>query len=177
MTGNDQHLKLWYRVGFAGFGLIGLFTVISGISLSCEYGSPFSHPSIAVPVLLITGTVLAFLALRTALKIENPQSSLLFLILCIGISLRAISLFTTPILEIDYYRYIWDGKVSAEGVSPYFYSPARTLRAEPSLEPSYQQVVALSTKSESNFTILQRCLLYTSPSPRDATLSRMPSSA
>ena len=156
MTGNDQHLKLWYRVGFAGFGLIGLFTVISGISLSCEYGSPFSHPSIAVPILLITGTVLAFLALRTALKIENPQSSLLFLILCIGISLRAISLFTTPILEIDYYRYIWDGKVSAEGVSPYFYSPARTLRAEPSLEPSYQQVVALSTKSESNFTILQR---------------------
>ena len=25
--------------------------------------------------------------------------------------------------------------------------------------------------------LLQRCLLYTSPSPRDATLSRMPSSA
>ena len=27
------------------------------------------------------------------------------------------------------------------------------------------------------FTILVTCLLYTSPSPRDATLSRMPSSA
>ena len=26
-------------------------------------------------------------------------------------------------------------------------------------------------------TILEACLLYTSPSPRDATLSRMPSSA
>ena len=26
-------------------------------------------------------------------------------------------------------------------------------------------------------TVIQRCLLYTSPSPRDATLSRMPSSA
>ena len=28
-----------------------------------------------------------------------------------------------------------------------------------------------------NGTLLHRCLLYTSPSPRDATLSRMPSSA
>ena len=179
-----------------------------------------------------------------------------FLIVCIAISLRAIGLFTTPILEIDYYRYIWDGKVAAEGVSPYSHSPARILKAELTSESSYQQVVALSTESESNFVILQRihfadyrtiyppvsqfvfstamkwfphtasvqahivwikavmvlfdlltmgviflllkrldfhqgwliayawnplvikdCLLYTSPSPRDATLSRMPSSA
>ena len=28
-----------------------------------------------------------------------------------------------------------------------------------------------------NMFIIKRCLLYTSPSPRDATLSRMPSSA
>ena len=30
---------------------------------------------------------------------------------------------------------------------------------------------------ESSFALCQLCLLYTSPSPRDATLSRMPSSA
>ena len=30
---------------------------------------------------------------------------------------------------------------------------------------------------ESLFDIITSCLLYTSPSPRDATLSRMPSSA
>ena len=32
-------------------------------------------------------------------------------------------------------------------------------------------------KSAGQITLLCRCLLYTSPSPRDATLSRMPSSA
>ena len=32
-------------------------------------------------------------------------------------------------------------------------------------------------RSEKILTILEDCLLYTSPSPRDATLSRMPSSA
>ena len=34
-----------------------------------------------------------------------------------------------------------------------------------------------ATDGEGKYTILNVCLLYTSPSPRDATLSRMPSSA
>ena len=34
-----------------------------------------------------------------------------------------------------------------------------------------------SEESESESTPISACLLYTSPSPRDATLSRMPSSA
>lgn len=156
MTNSDQDLKLWYRVGLAGVGLIGLLTIISSISRSSEYGSQYSPPTIAVPLLLMAGTALAFLALKFALKIQNPQKPLLFLVVSIGISLRAIGLFTTPILEIDYYRYIWDGKVTAEGVSPYSHSPARILKAESNTEPSYQQVVALSTRSESNFVILQR---------------------
>ena len=33
------------------------------------------------------------------------------------------------------------------------------------------------TKTSHSFTVTVTCLLYTSPSPRDATLSRMPSSA
>ena len=156
MTNNDQDLKLWRSVGLSGVGIIGLLAIISFISRSSEYGSQFSRPSIAVPLLLMVGTALAFLALKFALKIENPQNPLLLLIVCIGISLRAIGLLTTPILEIDYYRYIWDGKVTAEGVSPYSHSPARILKAESTSEASYQQVVALSTKSESNFVILQR---------------------
>ena len=35
----------------------------------------------------------------------------------------------------------------------------------------------LTKTSETSLVILSSCLLYTSPSPRDATLSRMPSSA
>ena len=34
-----------------------------------------------------------------------------------------------------------------------------------------------TSKEEAGSAILEACLLYTSPSPRDATLSRMPSSA
>ncbi len=156
MRSIDQDLKLWSRVGFAGVGQIVLLAIISCIHSSSEDGSQFGRPSIIVPLLLIAGTALAFLALRFALRIKKSQKPLLCLVVCVGISLRAIGLFTTPILEIDYYRYIWDGKVSAEGLSPYSYSPARILENEPSSELSYRHAVALSTKSESNFTILQR---------------------
>ena len=36
---------------------------------------------------------------------------------------------------------------------------------------------AAPAEDKDDFTIMLVCLLYTSPSPRDATLSRMPSSA
>ena len=38
-------------------------------------------------------------------------------------------------------------------------------------------LLQINKKKDQNNEILQVCLLYTSPSPRDATLSRMPSSA
>ena len=45
------------------------------------------------------------------------------------------------------------------------------------VEPIGDHYVALATYLESQLYDLTTCLLYTSPSPRDATLSRMPSSA
>ena len=38
-------------------------------------------------------------------------------------------------------------------------------------------VLAMKARWPDRVTLLRGCLLYTSPSPRDATLSRMPSSA
>ena len=53
---------------------------------------------------------------------------------------------------------------------------------EPLLTPAEEielgnQVQAMMALDESGAAKLSPCLLYTSPSPRDATLSRMPSSA
>jgi hypothetical protein len=36
-------------------------------------------------------------------------------------------LFSAPILEDDYYRYLWDGAVTANGINPYMYSPEEVL--------------------------------------------------
>ena len=43
---------------------------------------------------------------------------------------RLVMLFSCPILEIDIYRYLWDGQVAAQGESPYRYSPQQVLDAK-----------------------------------------------
>ena len=43
--------------------------------------------------------------------------------------------------------------------------------------PGGSQATALALNKRTGSTVWKTCLLYTSPSPRDATLSRMPSSA
>ena len=45
------------------------------------------------------------------------------------------------------------------------------------LDPVELNGTTVSRATLHNYDQIERCLLYTSPSPRDATLSRMPSSA
>ncbi len=45
-----------------------------------------------------------------------------------GVSRLAL-LFSTPILETDFYRYLWDGAVTATGHDPYRISPKHALAA------------------------------------------------
>ena len=44
-------------------------------------------------------------------------------------------------------------------------------------EPTYEEIKKLAADNPEFLNYYKTCLLYTSPSPRDATLSRMPSSA
>ena len=54
-----------------------------------------------------------------------------------------------------------------------------TPRADGSYDPRHEmvQIIADEVKKANVDIDIRICLLYTSPSPRDATLSRMPSSA
>ena len=44
-------------------------------------------------------------------------------IFALGIVARLILLPSLPILEDDFYRYMWDGAVTAEGLNPYLHAP------------------------------------------------------
>ncbi len=46
-------------------------------------------------------------------------------IFCYVVS-RTFLFFSTPLLEDDYYRYLWDGRVLANGISPYLLAPSDT---------------------------------------------------
>lgn len=66
---------------------------------------------------------------------------------------RGILLPSIPMHEIDLYRYIWDGAVLAEGVSPYRYPPKQVVEAVNAggvdHDPVLQQLVELQASSGS----------------------------
>ena len=50
--------------------------------------------------------------------------------------------FTTPILEDDHYRYLWDGGVTANGFNPYRYAPDAFLTPSETLIPQKLKILA-----------------------------------
>ncbi len=63
-------------------------------------------------------------------KYKPNIKNLLFWIFIVGIIARVIMIFSTPILEVDYHRYLWDGAVTANGYNPYEYSPQEFIKGK-----------------------------------------------
>ncbi len=63
-----------------------------------------------------------FIAVLNIKKIQN-NNLWLGLIIVVGLVSRIILIPSQPVLEDDYYRYLWDGAVTAHGYNPYVYSP------------------------------------------------------
>jgi alpha-1,6-mannosyltransferase len=63
-------------------------------------------------------TLAVILILRDA-----GSSTPLAIIFAFAILFRALLVFTPPTLSDDMFRYVWDGRVQADGISPYSYPP------------------------------------------------------
>jgi alpha-1,6-mannosyltransferase len=72
--------------------------------------------------LTISAGLLTIVATRLAERV--PPARALWLVLGLGILLRAYVLLFDPLLSSDVYRYVWDGRVQAAGINPYRYFPA-----------------------------------------------------
>ncbi len=72
--------------------------------------------------------------------------SLIILIFIIGFIARALMIFSVPILEVDFYRYLWDGGVLANGYNPYKYAPDTFISAD-SKDHIPQNLVILGKKN------------------------------
>lgn len=73
----------------------------------------------ATSILLSALFIILIILIR---KIEVSKK-VLTLIIFAGIIFRIILIPTTPIASDDVYRYLWDGKVQANGINPYTYTP------------------------------------------------------
>ena len=125
-----------------------------------------------IVMLIVFG--LLFICYWAALKVvvALPPSKRLLLGTVAGACIfRGILLPSMPFHEIDIHRYIWDGAVSLEGVSPYRYSPEQVrLAAQHSSvvqEEQLQQLVVLQDRSAALSASLNQIHYgeFTSPYP------------
>lgn len=107
----------------------GLLIAVTMIGLSIlsawfPYGADISDmPVIAyVAIALLAGGM--WVVLPGQIQATRPQQFTILAILMIGLIARGAMFFSSPVLEDDSYRYLWDGAVTARGLDPYQYAPA-----------------------------------------------------
>ncbi|MEP3479927.1 MAG: hypothetical protein ABJZ55_11815 [Fuerstiella sp.] len=89
---------------------------------------------------------------------KNTPTQTMLVIIVFSVAFRLLLLFSEPIQEVDAYRYLWDGKVLAAGISPFRYSPEHILLADANQQhPSeVNTLIRLRDQAISNAQILSR---------------------
>jgi hypothetical protein len=132
--------RAFLQLAVAGIVLIALVAGISLISKRFVFGVDHAGR----PVILFTTLYLlcwpAFAwACRVAARCAEDRRALA-LVLVVAALLRLLLCFSNPILENDFYRYIWDGHVLAQGLNPYAFAPADYVVAD--IEPDPGELAA-----------------------------------
>ncbi len=113
----------------------GLAAVLTGLAILLAASAPaFGYltdmrdlPALETAAGLVVAGLVALLVLpliRQSVRAGMANDrKLLMLILAMGLLFRLILLLSAPAFEDDYYRYLWDGAVTANGYNPYAVSP------------------------------------------------------
>ncbi|MBI4961860.1 MAG: DUF2029 domain-containing protein [Desulfomonile tiedjei] len=121
----------WVMTGLA---LLGLHAALAWLSGEFEYTRPLAEKPVLTLVALQLAAGLVFLLAIFRNKFTHPEGKRIFTwMIGVGIALRALTIFSTPMLETDFYRYMWDGAVLANGMNPYQYSPNQAEQAADSV--------------------------------------------
>ena len=138
--------------------LAGLYAAMAALSFRFTPDIPGTErPVLATLALLASAFAAYLLAVFVALRARDGYRLLAVIVLA-SVLFRIVSVYSWPVLEIDVYRYIWDGAAVMEGVSPYRYSPQQVLSAMPQAEiaDDLDRLVRLRDGNAAVETILSR---------------------
>ena len=157
----------WGFVCAIGILLIVLTWSLFGLADEFAYGQPPNRPIVNVVLLSWLASVVALCGLFFGLRVKSNFRVLVGVIVLVAVSTRLLLVFSNPILEVDFYRYLWDGIAANQGVAPYKYSPDAVLRSNAD-DPELQVLQAAIQESPSAFTIVSRVHFeeYTTLYPR-----------
>jgi alpha-1,6-mannosyltransferase len=130
----SERITIWWSLAMA---LVVWSIAVAGLSQGFDY----DRAMLVRPVWLITavfvaaGLVYSFVLRAVLLYSTAPERDtqtagkpILYLIIGAGLVARVILIPSQPILEDDFYRYLWDGAVTANGHNPYRRSPEYILQ-------------------------------------------------
>ena len=115
---------LWILLGV---GVIHYAIYIFFVSGSLTYDAqPDNTKKILFVVQRILIGLLFFIAIININKVPIKETWIAWIIFS-GLLARVVLIPSSPILEDDFYRYLWDGAVTANGFNPYVQSPQDVL--------------------------------------------------
>ena len=139
------------RWGLGGIAVATPIFLISAISSRFEYELKNVDKPIIVFVALLMAAGAAYVWVVLRFEEGRPDRGLLAWVFLLGLLMRIAFFGSTPILEDDHYRYLWDGGVVAGGFNPYRYAPRDVLECQADAVP--QQLCQLGREVP---TILKR---------------------
>lgn len=115
------------RLAFAGIMLLACCAAIALLSRHFTYGADMAdRPILLFVALMMAAAVPYFGAVYLAPRCKLSRY-LAWWIFIAGAAMRVLFAASQPILEDDFYRYLWDGALTAHSYNPYTIRPADAL--------------------------------------------------
>lgn len=97
------------------------------MSSAFAWGLDPEWPVIAAAVAVMAAMGAVYLWLPRLIRRSPRAAIFVWAIVTVGLAMRLLFLGSSPILEDDHYRYLWDGAVAAEGYNPFRYAPLQAI--------------------------------------------------
>lgn len=111
-------------LAIAGASLLACCLAIAFLSRHFTYATDMADRPILLFIALMMATAVPYFGAVYLAPRCNLSRSLAWWIFIAGAAMRLLFATSQPILEDDFYRYLWDGALTAHGYSPYTIRPA-----------------------------------------------------
>jgi alpha-1,6-mannosyltransferase len=128
----DRTRRIDWRWAAAGTSLIAIHTVMLLMSPRFAYGElpVLERPTGLLVVLMMLAGAVYLAAIWLRRLPARPGRGWWIWMILVGLAMRVLMFPSTPMLETDYFRYLWDGAVLAHGHNPYAHTPEAVLAGE-----------------------------------------------
>lgn len=138
------HTRNEWIWGLLGLALVAAQVPLIRMTLGLHHGNATTMAAVLPLILGLAIPTAVLLALGPRLIASEPTPFTWLAIILCGALLRLVWIGQVPPLDDDYFRYLWDGAVVANGLDPYRYGPSEFL-AKTSGPDAYVRLAAGKT--------------------------------